>query len=144
MCGAVIRAAQVCYPHPDGPHNNAAAFVFELLWTSLLVQIALNVCTPIRGEDEVQPLTPDFDHTAVPFSAVLRSLLLAMSVCSYTISVCCWLAVTRTYCAACEVSPPAAFPTWPFKCAQEAAPVSHVPTYQGMAIGFTMTAGTYH
>ncbi len=45
--------SQVNYPHPDGPQSTAGAVFFELLWTSLLIQVVLNVSTPVVGEDEV-------------------------------------------------------------------------------------------
>ena len=46
---------QVSYPHPDGPHSSRGGYFFELLWTSLLVQVTLNVSTPVHGEEEVVP-----------------------------------------------------------------------------------------
>jgi hypothetical protein len=44
---------QVSYPHPDGPHSSRGGFFFELLWTALLVQVTLNVSTPVHGDEEV-------------------------------------------------------------------------------------------
>lgn len=38
----------VSWPHPDGPQSTWGAFIYEFMWTALLVTVVLNTTTPIH------------------------------------------------------------------------------------------------
>ena len=42
----------VNYPSDDGVHGVIGAFVFEMIWTALLVYVVCAVMTPTQGEEE--------------------------------------------------------------------------------------------
>lgn len=44
---AFAIAGDVGWPHPDGANGDYGAFVYELLWTGLLVTVVLNTTTPV-------------------------------------------------------------------------------------------------
>ena len=49
---AYFVSGDVNYPSDDGVHGVVGAFVFEMIWTALLVYVVCAVMTPTQGEEE--------------------------------------------------------------------------------------------